>query len=59
MGSELYIHSGGRSSSHLEAIKTYSLELLSGFVLQLEKTYVPSFSRIDLCLSTCTLKEIL
>ena len=46
MGSELYIHSGGRSSSHLEAIKTYSLELLSGFVLQLEKTfYVPSFSR--------------
>ena len=44
--SEQYIHSGGRSSSHVEAIGTYSLKLSSGFVLQLEKTfYVPSFSR--------------
>ena len=46
MGSERYIHSGERSSSLVEAIKTYSLELSSGFVLNLEKTfYVPSFSR--------------
>ena len=46
MGSERYINLGGRSSSHVEAIKTYSLKLSSGFVLRLEKTfYVPSFSR--------------
>ena len=46
VGSEQYIHSRGRSSSHVEAIGTCSLKLLSGFVLQLENTfYVPSFSR--------------
>ena len=46
MGSEWYIHLGGRSISHVEAIGTCSLELSSGFILQLEKTfYVPSFSR--------------
>ena len=46
MGSERYIYSGGRSSSHVEAIGTCSLKLSSGIVLQLEKTfYVPSFSR--------------
>ena len=39
MGSELYIHSRGRSSSHVEAISTCSLELSSGLI------YVPSFSR--------------
>ena len=37
MGSEQDIHSGGRSSSHVGAIRTCSLELSSGFVLQLEK----------------------
>ena len=46
MKSERYIHSGGRSSSHVEAIGTCSLKLSNSFVLQLEKTfYVPSFSR--------------
>ena len=46
MGSERYIHSRGKLSSHVEAIGTGSLELSSGYVLQLEKTfYVPSFSR--------------
>ena len=46
MGSERYIHSGGRLSSHVEAIGTCSLKLSSGFVLQLEKTfYVPCFYR--------------
>ena len=46
MGSEWYIHLGGRLISHVEAISTCSLELSSGFILQLEKTfYVPSFSR--------------
>ena len=46
MGSERYIHLGGRSSSHVEAIGTCSLYLSSSFVLQLEKIfYVPSFSR--------------
>ena len=45
VGNELYIHSGGRSSSYVEAIGTCSLKLSSGFVLQLEKTFfVPSFS---------------
>ena len=46
MSSERYIHSRGRSSSHVEAIGTCSLKLSSDFVLQLENTfYVPSFSR--------------
>ena len=46
MGNERYIHSGGRSSSHVEVIGTCSLKLSSGFVLQLEKTfYVCNFSR--------------
>ena len=43
---EQYIHSGGRSSSHVESIGTFGLELSSMFIFQLEKTfYVPSFSR--------------
>ena len=33
VGSERYIHSGGRSSSYVEAIRTFSLKLSSGFVL--------------------------
>ena len=46
VGSERYIHSRERSSSHVEAIGTCSLKLSRGFVLQLENTfYVPSFSR--------------
>ena len=46
MGHDQYIHSGGRSSSHLEAIDTCNLELSSDFIFQLEKTfYVSSFSR--------------
>ena len=41
-----YIHSAGRSSSHVEAIGTCNVELSSDFILQLEMTfYVPSFSR--------------
>ena len=52
VGSERYIHSGGRSSSHVKAIGTCSLKLSSGFVWQLEKTfYVPSFSRNLLSIS--------
>ena len=39
MGSEQYIHSEGRSSSHVEAMGTYSLKFSSSFVLQLEKTF--------------------
>ena len=46
MGHEQYIHSEGRSRSHVEAIGTCNLELSSGCIFQLEKTfYVPSFSR--------------
>ena len=46
MGSEQYIYSGSKISSHVEAIGTCSLVLSSGFILELEKTfYVPSFSR--------------
>ena len=46
VGSKCYIHSGWRLSSNVEAIRTCSLELSSGYVLQLEKTfYVTSFSR--------------
>ena len=46
MGSERYIHSGGRSSSHVEAIDTCNLELSGGLIFQLEKIfYVPIFSR--------------
>ena len=37
VGSVLYIHSGGRLSSHVKAIWTCSLELPSGYVMQLEK----------------------
>ena len=45
MGREQYIHLEGRSSSHVEAIGTCNLELSSGFILKLKKTfYVPSFS---------------
>ena len=33
MGNECYIHSGGRLSSHVEAIRSCSLELSSGYVL--------------------------
>ena len=53
VGSERYIHSRGRLSSHVEAIRTCSLELSSGYVLQLEKTfYAPSFSRNLILAST-------
>ena len=46
MGSEQYIYSGNKMSSHVEAIRTYSLVLSSGFILELEKTfYVLSFSK--------------
>lgn len=46
MGSEQYIYSGGKISSHVEAIGTCSLVLSSSFILRLEKTfYVPSFSK--------------
>ena len=37
MGNKRYIHSGERSSSHVEVIGTCSLKLSSCFVLQLEK----------------------
>ena len=51
VGHEQYIHSGGRSSSHVEAIDTYSLS--SGFILQLENTfYVPRFFRNLISIST-------
>ena len=33
LGSERYINLGGRSSSHMEAIRTCSLELSSSFLL--------------------------
>ena len=53
MDSERYIYSIGRSNSHVEAIGTCSLELSSGFVLLLEKTFhVPSFSRNLISVST-------
>ena len=46
VGSEQYIYSGSKISSHVEAIGTCSLVLSSGFIFELEKTfYVPSFSR--------------
>ena len=46
VGSEKYIYSGNKMSSHVEAIGDCSLVLSSGFVLALEKTfYVPKFSR--------------
>ncbi|RYE20620.1 MAG: hypothetical protein EOP45_10745 [Sphingobacteriaceae bacterium] len=46
VGSEHYILSGGRMSSHVEAVGSCDLVLSSGFILRLEKTvYVPSFSR--------------
>ena len=46
MGSEQYIYSGNKMSSHVEAIGTCSLILSSDFILELEKTfYVPSFSK--------------
>lgn len=35
--SELFIHLGGRLTSHVEVIERYSLKLSSGYVLQLEK----------------------
>ena len=44
--SEKYIYSGNKMSSHVEAIEDYSLVLIIGFVLVLEKTfYVSKFSR--------------
>ena len=44
--SEQYIYSGGKMSSHVEAIRTCSLVLSNGFILRLENTfYVPSFSK--------------
>ena len=46
VGSEQYINSGGKMSSHVEAIGTCSLVLSGGFILCLEKTfYIPSFSK--------------
>ena len=46
VGSEQFIYSGGKMSSHVEAIGTCSLVLSSNFILRLEKTfYVPSFSK--------------
>ena len=46
VGSEWYIYSGGKMSSHVEAIGTCSLVLSNGFILFLEKTfYVTSFSK--------------
>ncbi|CAH9081834.1 unnamed protein product, partial [Cuscuta europaea] len=46
VASEQCIYSGGRISSHVEAIGTCNLVLSSGFILKLEKTfYVPSFSK--------------
>ena len=46
VGSEQYIYSGSKMSSHVEAIGTCSLVLSSDFILELEKTfYVPSFSK--------------
>jgi hypothetical protein len=44
VGSEQSILSGNKMGSHVEAIGTCYLNLNSGFVLELEKTfYVPSF----------------
>ena len=46
VGSEQYIYSGSKMSSHVEAIDTCSLVLSNSFILELEKTfYVPSFSK--------------
>ncbi|CAM8984116.1 unnamed protein product [Rhodiola kirilowii] len=46
MGSEHYIYSGSKMSSHVEAIGTCSLTLSSDFILHLEKTFfVPNFTR--------------
>jgi len=46
MGSDQYIYSGSKMTSHVEAVGTCSLVLSSGFILHLEKTfYVPSFSK--------------
>ena len=46
VGSEEYIYSGNKMSSHVEAVGDCSLVLSSDFILSLEKTfYVPSFSK--------------
>jgi hypothetical protein len=46
MGCEQSILSGNQMGLHVEAIGTCYLNLSSGFVLELEKTfYIPSFSR--------------
>jgi transposase InsO family protein len=46
IGSEQYIYSGNKISSHVEAIGDCTLVLSSGHVLNLEKTfYVPKFSK--------------
>ena len=46
MASEQCIYSGNKMCSHVEVVRTCSLVLSSGFILNLEKTfYVPSFSR--------------
>ena len=46
VGSEQYIYSGIKMSSHVEAIDTCNLVLRRGFILELEKTFnVPRFSK--------------
>ena len=46
VGSELSILSDNKMSSHMEALRTCTLTLSSGFVLVLDRTfYVPSFSQ--------------
>ena len=57
--SERYNHLGGRLISHVESIGTCSLELSSGYVLQLENNfYVPSISRNLISVSTLVPLEI-
>ena len=46
VGSEQNVLSGNKVGSHVESIRTYSLVLDNGYVLDLERTfYIPSFSR--------------
>ena len=46
VGSEQNVLSGNKVDSHVESIRTYSLVLDNGYVLDLERTfYIPSFSR--------------
>ena len=55
MGSEHYIYSRGKMSSHVESIRTCNLVLSSVFILHLEKTfYVPRFSKNLISVSRST-----